>query len=87
MRRTKRNGSFFLCLLFNMLLNLDGLLPAAVLFGLHFWLGLSLWWSLLAAGLWLLWLIIWMCVIGWARRCGDTPDRPKENKNPYSAKK
>lgn len=27
-----------------------------------------------------------MRIIGWAAKCGSSPDRPKENKNPYSAK-
>lgn len=27
-----------------------------------------------------------MLVIGWAVKCGSTPDKPKENKNPYSVK-
>lgn len=85
MRRTKRNGSFLLCLLINMLLNLDGLLPAAVLLVLHFVLDWSLWWAVIAAGLWLAGLTLWMSVIGWAGRCGSTPDRQKANKNPYSA--
>lgn len=60
MRRTKRNGSFLLCLLINMLLNLDGLLPAAVLLVLHFVLDWSFWWAVIAAGLWLAGLILWM---------------------------
>lgn len=86
MRRTKRNDGFLLCLLFNMLLNLEGLIPAAVLLALHFFLDWSVWWAVLAVGLWLGWLILWMLLMGWAGRCSNTPDPPKENKNPYSAK-
>lgn len=85
MRRTKRNGSFWLCLLINMLLNLEGLIPAAILLVLHFWLDWSIWWMILALGLWIFGLILWMLFMRWARKCGDTPDLPKENKNPYSA--
>ncbi|MGN0114104.1 MAG: hypothetical protein ACI396_02130 [Acutalibacteraceae bacterium] len=84
MRRTKRSGSFLLCLLINTLLNLEGLIPAAILLVLHFWLGLSIWWAVLAVGLWIIGIIIWMKIIGWAGKCGSTPDMPKENKNPYS---
>ena len=87
MRRTKRNGSFLLCLLINMLLNLEGMIPAVILFVLHFWLGWSIWWAVLALGLWILGLILWMLVIGWAGKCNSTPDPPKENKNPYSSGK
>ena len=85
MRRTKRSGGFFLCLLLNMLLNFEGMIPAAVLLVLHFVFGWSLRWAAGALGVWLLWLVIWSCVIGWAGRCGSAPDPKKENKNPYSA--
>ena len=87
MRRTKRSGNFIICLLFNMLLNIEGLIPAGVLLALHFILKWSIWWAALAAGLWILWLIVWMLFVGWADRCGSTPDPPKENKNPYSVGK
>ncbi len=84
MKRIRRCGGFLPSLLFNLLWNLEGLLPAAVLLGLHFWLGWSPWWAVLAAALWLLGIILRMLLIGWARHCGDTPDPPKRNKNPYS---
>lgn len=84
MRRAKRSGSFILCLLFNMLMNLEGLIPAAVLLILHFLFDWSIWWSVLAAALWIVLIILWMLFIGWSGRCGSTPDTPKENKNPYS---
>ncbi|MDD6203699.1 MAG: hypothetical protein PUC05_01705 [Firmicutes bacterium] len=87
MRRTKRSGSFLLCLFINMLLNLEGLIPAALLLVMHFWLGWSVWWAVLALGLWIAGLILWMRVIGWAGECGSAPDPPKENKNPYSVRK
>ena len=87
MRQTKRSGNFLLCLLINMLLNLEGLIPAGILLLLHFWLGWSIWWAALALGLWILGLILWMSFVGWASKCGSTPDPPKENKNPYSAGK
>ena len=84
MHRAKRSGSFILCLLFNMLMNLEGLIPAAVLLILHFLFDWSIWWSVLAAALWIVLIILWMLFIGWSGRCGSTPDTPKENKNPYS---
>ena len=84
MRRAKRSGSFILCLLFNMLMNLEGLIPAAVLLILHFLFDWSIWWSVLAAALWIVLIILWMLFIGWSGRCGSTPDTPKEHKNPYS---
>lgn len=45
MRRTKRGGGFFLCLLLNVLLNWEGVIPAVLLFALHRWRGWPLWWA------------------------------------------
>ena len=45
MRRTRRSGGFFLCLLLNLLLNWEGVIPAALLFALHRWRGWLLWWA------------------------------------------
>lgn len=87
MKGTKRGGNFLICLLLNMVMNLRGAIPAVVLLILHFGIGLSLWWSFIAFGIWILGIIIWMLVIGWAGKCSNKPDPPKENKNPYSARK
>ncbi len=86
MRKTKRNGNFLLCLVFNMLLNLEWTIPAWILLALHYILGWSIWWFWLALGIWLLNILLWMTLMGWAARCANTPDSPKENKNPYSVK-
>lgn len=86
MRRIKRGGSFWLCLLVNMALNLEWTIPAWILLVLHFWLGWSIWWFVLALGLWIVDILFWMKVMGWAADCSNTPDPPKENKNPYSVK-
>ena len=51
MRRTRRSGGFFLCLLLNLLLNWEGVIPAALLFALHRWRGWLLWWAGLALAL------------------------------------
>ena len=71
MRRTRRSGGFFLCLLLNLLLNWEGVIPAALLFALHRWRGWPLWWAGLALALWIGGLIVWMLVIGWASDCGS----------------
>ena len=84
MRDPKRSGSFFPCLFINMLMNIGGLLPAAILLALHFWLKISVWWSVGAFIAWILYLIMWMAFIGWAGKCGTERDLPKKNKNPYS---
>ena len=51
MRRTRRSGGFFLCLLLNLLLNWEGVIPAALLFALHRWRGWPLWGAGLALAL------------------------------------
>ena len=84
MCRTKRSGGFFPYLFINMLMNIEGLLPAVILLVLHFWLKISVWWSVGAFIAWILYLIISMAFIGWAGKCGSVRDLPKENKNPYS---
>ncbi len=83
MRRTK-HGGFFVCLVFALLMNPEGLIPSAVLLILHFWLKLSVWWAVGAAAAWLLYLILWTVFIGWVGRCASEKETPKENKNPYS---
>ena len=85
-RRTKRSGSFWLCLLLNMVLNLEWTIPAWILLALHFLLSWSIWWFWLALALWVLNILLWMKVMGWASSCSREKDPPKENKNPYSAK-
>lgn len=87
MRRTKRSGSFFLCLLINLLLNLEWSIPAWIFLGLHLWLDISLWWFAGGLGFWLLSVLSGMWIMGWAARCGSEKDPPRENKNPYSAKR
>lgn len=86
MRRTRRSGGFFLCLLLNLFLNAEGAIPAVVLLGLHFWLGWSLWWAVGALLLWITWLCLGTLLIRFANRCGNTPAPKQANKNPYSAK-
>lgn len=84
MRKTTRSGGFLLCLFLNILLNLEGAIPALLLLVLHFVLGWSVWWAVLALGLWILGIALWKHIIGWARNCGNEPSPPQENKNPYS---
>ena len=86
MRRTKRSGSFLLCLLINLLLNIEWSIPAWILLALHIWLNISIWWFIGGLCLWLMSVLIWMWIMGWATECGNQKDPQKENKNPYSVK-
>ena len=85
MRRTKVNTNFIFTILINMLINIDGAIPAIILLILHFIFNISIWWSIIAFLAWIIYLLVWMLVLGFANRC-STPDKPKENKNPYSSK-
>ena len=87
MRRIKRCGSFLMSLLINMMLNLEWSIPAWVLFGLHFWLDISIWWFVGGLVCWVLRVLAGMWLMGWAIDCGKQKNSPKENKNPYSVKK
>lgn len=86
MRKTKRTGNFLVCLLFNMFLNFEWSIPAWVLLILHFWVGLPLICFWIAFAAWIIIMLSWMSIIGWASDCSSQPDPPKENKNPYSNK-
>ena len=86
MRRSDA-GNFLLCLLFNLLLNLEWSIPAWILLALHYWLGISIRWFWGGLAFWVLSILADMWLIGWAARCGDQKDPPKENKNPYSVRR
>ena len=87
MRRTSRKGGFLLCLLLNILLNLDGLiLPILLLIG-HFAFGIPLWLTFVAIALWLGSMIIYMLVFGWYyNQDSDLPEKSKQVNNPYEKK-
>lgn len=84
MRKTNCSGGFLLCLLINIALNLEGIIPAVILLALHFWLDISVWWAVAALALWILGILAWMLIMNWASRCGNARDPQKPNKNPYS---
>lgn len=85
--KTKNTGhGLFLSLLINLVLNLTWLLPAAILLVLHFWIKLSYWWAVGAVGIWLFGILFWTLFLFFSARAGSERDKPKINKNPYSAK-
>ena len=86
MRKTERKNGFLVCLLLNMLLNFEGIIPAAVLLVLHFAFKLPVWWAALAVALWIAQIAFWMLFTGWAGRCSREKNPQRENKNPYSVK-
>ena len=66
-----------------MLINIEWTIPAWILLAMHYIFGWRLLWFWIALGVWLLSIVLWMDIISWASDC-STPDKPKENKNPYS---
>ena len=86
MRKTKKNGSFLVCLLFNLIVNFEWSIPAWLLLAAHFIWNISIWWFVGGLGFWLLAMVSFMWVVGWASECSSHRDPPKENKNPYSVK-
>jgi len=79
-------GSFLLCMLINLIMNLEWSIPAWILLGIHFWRGISIWWFIGGLALWVGRVLVGMWIMAWAHDCGTRKDPPKENKNPYSAK-
>ncbi len=86
MRRPAQTGSFLLSLLFGLLLNLEGLIPAVILFALHVIVGFPLWPSVVCVCLWVVSIAVQMAFFRFAAGCANEKDPPKENKNPYSVK-
>lgn len=84
MKRLRNSGNFFLALLVNMILNLEWTIPAWILLACHYFFDWKILWFWIALGVWLLNILLWMDILGWAARCGSEKDPPKENKNPYS---
>lgn len=82
--RKAENGNFFLACLLNVVLNLEWSIPAWILLGLHFWLDVPIFFFWLALGLWLGGTLLVMLILELIRRC-NSPEPPRENKNPYSA--
>lgn len=89
MRRTSRTGSFFLIYLFNVMINFRLTIPGWILLILHFIIPeyIKWWYCLVYFGAFLLYILIWMLVIGGISRWANTakPAPPIQNKNPYSS--
>ena len=86
MKNLRNSGNFFAALLFNMLMSLEWTIPAWLLLACHFFFDWSIRWFWIALGVWILDILLKMSLMNWAARCGNEPDKPKENKNPYSVK-
>ena len=84
MKSFRNSGNFLLALLINMSLNLKWTIPAWILLACHYFFYWKIRWFWIALGVWLVNILLWMDIMGWATRYGSEKDPPKENKNPYS---
>ncbi|MEA5059657.1 MAG: hypothetical protein VB049_06435 [Candidatus Pelethousia sp.] len=82
MKPINKGGSFLLCLLLNLLLHFTWSIPAWILLGLHFWLGLSIWWFSAALALWVFMTFLLMGAIGLAAGCESPAEKRRTNKMP-----
>lgn len=77
---------FLRSFLFNLLMNHWGGVVSAVLLVLHYMVGLPMWYFWVALGGWLFIILVMTLFLHWVGRQPDAPEKPKENKNPYSQK-
>lgn len=86
----RRGASKFLGFLTSFLLtsfwHLRWTVPAWVLLGLHFWLGISVWWPLSCFAIFFAIMLIRCLLLNSLVSVGSYTDRAKPNVNPYSAK-
>ena len=59
----RRVGNFLFGLFFNLLMHLEGCVPALILLALHLWLGLSVWWCIAAFGILIVRFLFWFCFL------------------------
>lgn len=85
MKRPGIDGSFLLCLLLNMALNLHWTIPAWILLACHFAFGISLWWFVGALGLWFAGMIIFCVILSVVS--GEAATAPSRNTRPDAEKR
>ena len=86
MTRKHTFNDIMLCVLFNMFTEIKYLIPAVLLFILHFITGMSLLFSLLAFLIWIIYVLIRTAIIAFANKYNEVEIVHHDNKNPYSAK-
>ncbi len=84
MRRVSKDHGFIISLVLNMAFRPEWVVGAIVLFVLHRIFGISIWWGIITLIAWFVYSLIITCVLFWANRMGNSPERKTVNKNPYS---
>lgn len=82
--KRKRDGGFWLCLLMNLLFDLEWSIPAWLLLILRFVLGWPIWLFVGALAAFFVGVLLKTAFLSWAASVGNIPDAHKENLNPYS---
>lgn len=85
MRTSKRKSNLLFTVFINLLLNLEGILPALVCVALHFIFDISLLWAAGFAAFWVLAVLIKTILLSKAVEYGNEKTPYRENKNPYSS--
>ena len=87
MRRASASKGYILCFVFNLLLRLEWVAFALVLYLLHYWAGISAWFCFAALAIWVLSALLLTALTAWGSASSNEPAPRQENKNPYSVKK
>ncbi|WP_295126117.1 hypothetical protein [Ruminococcus sp.] len=70
----------------NLLINLWGAIPAVILLVLHFTIGVPMWFFWIALAGWVVIIGTMTVLMHWISIQPSLPEKPRENKNPYSKK-
>ena len=81
-----RLGTLFRSFMINILLDMWGAIPAVILLVLHFFLGVPLWFFVMALAGWLVIVGTMTVLMHLITSQPDTPHKQKKNMNPYSKK-
>ena len=80
----KRFLRYVLSFVLSLLLRWYWSVPAWILLVLHFTAGISLWWFVGAFALYVTGVRVYVHIISWLVRMGNSDEPEKKNKNPYS---
>ena len=84
MSRHCRMRNHFLSVLLSLLFHLGGAIPAGVLLWVHFRFGLSVFWGLAAAGIWVIWVAVQTILFSALITHSKPKPDVRPNRNPYS---
>ena len=81
----KKVGLYVLNFILSLLFHWYWSVPAWILLALHFTSGISIWWFIGALALYVIGVRLFVHVVGWLIRAGNSEEPETKNKNPYSA--